>query len=218
MKKIEAVIFDMDGVLIDTERVSFESYKKILKEYNYDISHEFYLTLLGRNVPSIKSIFAETYGSDFPFDEIYPKKSKLATETVDKNGVIIKEGAHELIDYLKDNKYKIAVATSTRKERAHKLLSEIGVMDKVDYIICGDQVENSKPDPEIFLKAAKGLDVEPEACVVIEDSEAGILAANSANMKGFNVPDMKMPDDNMKRLAFKICANLIEVKNYFEAL
>lgn len=218
MKKIETVIFDMDGVLIDTERVSFESYRKVLKEYNYDISHEFYLTLLGRNVPSIKSIFAEAYGSDFPFDEIYPKKSKLATEIVDKNGVIIKKGVHELIDYLKDNNYKIAVATSTRKERAHKLLSDIDVIDKVDFIICGDQVENSKPDPEIFLKAAKGLRVEPEACAVIEDSEAGILAANAANMKGFNVPDMKMPDDNMKRLAFKICDNLIEVKKYFETL
>lgn len=218
MKKIEAVIFDMDGVLIDTERVSFDSYKKILKEYDYDISHQFYLTLLGRNVPSIKSIFTKTYGSDFPFDEIYLKKSRMATETIDKYGVVIKEGVHELIDYLKNNKYKIAVATSTRRERAHKLLKDIEVIDKVDYIICGDQVQNSKPDPEIFLKAAKGMSVQPEMCAVIEDSEAGVLAANSANMRAFNVPDMKMPDDNMKKIAFRICNNLAEVKEYFEDL
>lgn len=215
MTNIKAVIFDMDGVLIDTERVSFKAYEKILKEYNYEISNEFYLTLLGRNIQSTKIRFIEEYGKDFPFDEIYKKKSKLATDTIDKKGVVMKEGVHELIDYLKENKYKIAVATSTRKERAHKLLTDINIIDKVDYIICGDQVENSKPNPEIFLKAAIGLKVDPKECIVIEDSEAGIIAADAANMKGINVPDMKKPDEYMKKLAFKICKNLIEVREYF---
>lgn len=215
MINIKAVIFDMDGVLIDTERISFKSYKEILEEYNYDISIEFYLTLLGRNVQSIKSRFIEVYGENFPFDEIYKKKSKLATDTIDKDGVSMKEGVHELIDYLKENKYKIAVATSTRKERAHKLLADINIINKVDYIICGDQVKNSKPNPEIFLKAAKGLNVYPKECIVIEDSEVGIMAAYAANMKGINVPDMKKPNEHTNKLAFKICKNLIEVKEYF---
>ncbi len=218
MKNIKAVIFDMDGILIDTERISFNAFKEVLKGYNYEMSEEFYLTMIGRNVKSIKEVMLREYGDSFPFDEIYEKKVKIAVETIDRDGVIIKPGVHELVDYLKDNNYKIAVATSTRKERAHYLLEQIGIKHKVDYIICGDQVINSKPDPEIFLKAAKGLGIEPQNCMVIEDSDAGILAASRAGMKGINVPDMKKPDENMKKLAFKICSSLLDVKTYMESI
>ncbi|MGM9934583.1 HAD family phosphatase [uncultured Clostridium sp.] len=218
MKNIKAVIFDMDGILIDTERISFNAFKEVLKGYNYEMSEEFYLTMIGRNVKSIKEVMLSEYGSSFPFDEIYEKKVKIAVETIDRDGVIIKPGVHELVDYLKDNNYRIAVATSTRKERAHYLLEQIGIKDKVDYIICGDQVVNSKPDPEIFLKAAKGIGIEPQNCMVIEDSDAGILAASRAGMTGINVPDMKKPDENMKKLAFKICSSLLDVKTYMESI
>lgn len=218
MKNIKAVIFDMDGILIDTERISFNAFKEVLKGYNYEMSEEFYLTMIGRNVKSIKEVMLSEYGSSFPFDEIYEKKVKIAVETIDRDGVIIKPGVHELVDYLKDNNYRIAVATSTRKERAHYLLEQIGIKDKVDYIICGDQVVNSKPDPEIFLKAAKGIGIKPQNCMVIEDSDAGILAASRAGMTGINVPDMKKPDENMKKLAFKICSSLLDVKTYMESI
>ena len=218
MKNIKAVIFDMDGILIDTERISFNAFKEVLKGYNYEMSEEFYLTMIGRNVKSIKEVMLSEYGSSFPFDEIYEKKVKIAVETIDRDGVIIKPGVHELVDYLKDNNYRIAVATSTRKERAHYLLEQIGIKDKVDYIICGDQVVNSKPDPEIFLKAAKGIGIEPQNCMVIEDSDAGILAASRAGMTGINVPDMKKPDENMKKLAFNICRSLLDVKTYMESI
>ena len=218
MKNIKAVIFDMDGILIDTERISFNAFKEVLSGYNYDMCEEFYLTMIGRNTKSIKELMLKEYGSDFPFEEIYDKKVKIAVDTIERDGVAMKPGVHELINYLNEKDYKIAVATSTRRERAHYLLEQIKIKDKVDYIICGDQVENSKPDPEIFLKAAKGLNMEPENCIVIEDSDAGILAASRAGMKGINVPDMKMPDDNMKKTAFKICNNLIGVKEYLESI
>ena len=218
MKNIKAVIFDMDGVLIDTERISFNAFKEVLNGYNYEMSEKFYLTMIGRNIKGIKELMLNEYGSDFPFEEIYDKKVEIAVGIIESDGVVIKPGVHEIIDYLKDKNIKIAVATSTRKERAHYLLEEIKIKDKVNYIICGDQVVNSKPDPEIFLKAAKGLGVEPENCIVIEDSDAGIMAALRAGMKGINVPDMKMPDDNMKKLAFKICSSLSEVKSYIESI
>ena len=218
MKNIKAVIFDMDGVLIDTEKISFNSFKKVLSGYNYEMSEAFYLTMIGRNVKSIKELMINEYGEEFPFEEVYEKKVKIAVDTINRDGVIVKPGVHEIIDYLRDNNFKIAVATSTRRERAHYLLEQIGIKDKVNYIICGDQVENSKPDPEIFLKAAKGINIPPENCIVIEDSDAGILAASKAGMMGINVPDMKMPDENMKKLAFKICSNLLEVKTYIESI
>lgn len=218
MKNIKAVIFDMDGVLIDTERISFNAFKEVLSGYNYEMSEAFYLTMIGRNIKSIKELMMDEYGSEFPFEEVYEKKVKIAVDTIERDGVIVKPGVHEIVNYLRENNFKIAVATSTRRERAHYLLEQVGIKDKVNYIICGDQVENSKPDPEIFLKAAKGLGIAPENCMVIEDSDAGILAASRAGMIGINIPDMKMPDENMKKLAFKICSNLLEVKTYLESI
>jgi len=218
MKKVEAIIFDMDGVLIDSERLSLKCYQEVFKEYDYKIDEEFYVQFIGTNVKSIKAKMEEKYGEDFPFDSIYEKKVKLTLEITDKNGVIIKPGVHELLDYLNKKNYKIAVATSTRRKRALQLLEEAKIKDKVDFVICGDQVENSKPDPEIFLKAAKGLDVNPENCIVIEDSDAGITAAHAAKMTGIHVPDMKFLEDETKKLAFKICENLIKVKEYLEEI
>ena len=218
MKKVDAIIFDMDGVLIDSERISFRCYQEVFKEYDYKIDEEFYVKFIGTNVKSIKARMEEEYGADFPFDTIYKKKAKLALEIVDKNGVIIKPGVHELLDYLNKENYKIAVATSTRRERALQLLEEAKIKDKVNYVICGDQVENSKPNPEIFLKAAEGLNVNPEKCIVIEDSDAGITAAHAAKMIGIHVPDMKFLEDDTKELAFKICDNLMDVRNYLETL
>ena len=216
MKKAEAVIFDMDGVLIDTERISFKSFQEVFKKYSYEMDERFYLTMIGRNVKSIRGLMENEYGTSFPFDEIYEQKVNLCREIISRDGVIMKEGVHELIDYLIKENYKIAVATSTSRMRAVQLLEEIGVKEKVNFVICGDQVENSKPDPEIFLKAAKGLGVEPEKCIVIEDSDAGITAAHAAKMIGINVPDMKILDDETKKLAFNICESLLDVKKYLE--
>ena len=216
MRKIDAVIFDMDGVLIDSERRSFQCFQEVFKEYNYKMDEKFYLKMIGRNVKSIKAIMEEEYGADFPFDIIYKKKAALALEITNRDGVIIKPGVHELLEHLNKENYKIAVATSTRRERALELLEEAKIKDKVNYVVCGDQVENSKPDPEIFLKAAQGLGVTPENCIVIEDSDAGITAAHAAKMIGIHVPDMKFLEADTKGLAFKICENLIRVKEYLE--
>lgn len=216
MKKVNTVIFDMDGVLIDSERISFKCYEEVFKEYNYTIDEEFYLKLIGRNVEGIKAKMEEKFGEDFPFDVIYKKKASLAHEVTDKNGVIVKPGVHELLDYLNEKKYKIAVASSTRKERVLQLLGQAKIREKVHFIIGGDQVENSKPNPEIFLKAAEGLKVEPEKCLVIEDSDAGIRAAHAAGMIGIHVPDMKFLEEDTKHLAYKVCESLFEVKEYLD--
>lgn len=216
MRTIKGIIFDMDGVLIDTERISFNAYKTVLKDYNYEMDEQFYRKLIGKNIKGSKEIIINEYGEDFPFDEIYEKRVKICLDTIKKNGLIVKKGVQEIVDYLKDNNYKMAVATSTRRERAHERLKEIGILDKLDYVICGDQVENSKPDPEIFLKAAKGIELQPEECIVIEDSEAGIMAAHNAGIKSINVPDMIEPNDVVKRLAYKICNDLLEIKEMLD--
>ena len=122
-----------------------------------------------------------------------------------------------MLEYLKENKYKIAVATSTKRERAEKLLTMVKIKDFFEEIICGDEVKNSKPDPEIFLKAAKKLGSQPSHCIVLEDSAAGIEAAYNAGMKGINIPDMKIPDDEIIKKAFRIEQSLLDVLEYFKS-
>ena len=214
MENIKAFIFDMDGLILDTERIAFKSYKEALKEYGYDFTEAFFLTLIGTNVKLTKELCLNRYGSWFPFDLLHENHNKITEEYIKKNGVPLKEGVNELIDYLKENDYKIALATSSDREKAEYLLELVKIKDKFDYIICGNDIVNSKPNPEIFLKAAENLKVEPKECIVIEDSKFGVKAAVNAGMKAINVPDMKMPDSEVKSMAFKKFNNLLEVKEY----
>lgn len=214
MKNIKAFIFDMDGLILDTERIAFRSYKEALKEYGYDFTEAFFLTLVGTNVKLTKELCLNRYGSWFPFDLLHENHNKITDNYIKENGVPLKEGVNELIDYLKENDYKIALATSSDREKAEYLLESVKIKDKFDYIICGNDIVNSKPNPEIFLKVAESLKVEPKECVVIEDSKAGVQAAVNAGMKAINVPDMKKPDNEVKSMAFKIFNSLLDVKEY----
>jgi len=214
MKNIKAFIFDMDGLILDTERIAFRSYKEALKEYGYDFTEAFFLTLVGTNVKLTKELCLNRYGSWFPFDLLYENQNKITDEYIKENGVPLKEGVNELIDYLKENEYKIALATSSDREKVEYLLELVEIKDKFDYIICGNDIVNSKPNPEIFLKVAENLKVEPKECVVIEDSKAGVQAAVNAGMKAINVPDMKKPDNEVKSMAFKIFNSLLDVKEF----
>jgi HAD superfamily hydrolase (TIGR01509 family) len=135
-------------------------------------------------------------------------------KVINDNGVPVKPGIYELLDYLVEKKYKLALATSTSREKATNLLERAGIKDKFNVMIFGDEVVNSKPDPEIFLKASEKLGVNPEKCIVLEDSPAGIEAAYRAGMKGINIPDLKMPDEQIKKHAYKILDSLLDVRDY----
>ncbi|WP_244833039.1 HAD family phosphatase [Clostridium sp. BJN0001] len=214
MMKIKGVIFDMDGVLVDTEIPSFNAFKTVMKDYGYSMDMKFYLTLIGRNVKACKKLFMDFYGDDIPFDEIYKKKRKISIDTVDNTPNIAKKGLDDIMRYLKDNGYKIAVATSTSRGRASELLDRIGVLNISDYLICGDQVVNSKPNPEIFLKAAAGLKLDVDNCLVIEDSDAGVIAASRASIKSIQVPDLKKLEKTNENLPIAVLNDLSEVKEY----
>ncbi|NLK94367.1 MAG: HAD family phosphatase [Clostridiales bacterium] len=216
MNKVNAVIFDMDGLMLDTESITFICYKEAFREYGYDMDKEFYKTLIGRNIKGTKECVLESYGSDFDFDSIYEEIDKKNDEYIKRNGVEIKKGLIELLKYLKDNNYKIAVATSTIREQAKELLESVGVINYFDGMVCGDDVINSKPDPEIFIKAASEINVHPKECMVLEDSGAGIEAAYLAGMVPINIPDMKEPDEDMKKKSYKILNNLLDVIELLE--
>lgn len=215
MRKIKAVIFDMDGVIYDTEKVYLEGWSKVFKDYGYDLKKEHYLSVMGTGRKNVKKVFLEHYGDKLPIEEMYKKKDAELFRIVENEGVPLKEGALEFLDYLKENGYKIALGTSAKRERLEKQLKD-EVKKRFDVILCGDDVIKSKPNPEIFLKAAEKLGIVPEECVVIEDSTSGIKASYNAGMIGLHVEDLKPADDEIKIYAYKCFKNLVEINNYFK--
>lgn len=212
MMNIEAVIFDMDGVIFDTERVYLEDWIKVFKQYGYDMKKEIYVSVMGTGRKNVKKVFKKEFGEELPIEEMYIIKDKLLVEAVENNKIPLKLGAIELLDFLRDNGYKIALATSAKRDRMKMQLNGANLEEKFDALVCGDDVEKSKPNPDIFLKAANKLGVNPENCIVVEDSCAGIEAAHNAKMMGVHVEDLKEADEFIKKYCYKNFKNLIEVK------
>ena len=213
---IEAVIFDMDGLMFDTEIISFACWKTAASKYGYVIIEELFLKTLGQTVERDQEIYAEYLGEDFPFEAVKNERFRLGAEYLRTNTVPIKDGLLELLAYLKNRHYKTAVATSSPREIALPLIEKAGVANFFDNIACGDEITNSKPDPEIFLTAALKLGASPERCMVLEDSEFGITAASRAGMKTVLIPDLKDPSEEIKQLAFRQYKNLKQVIQLLE--
>ncbi|QAA34846.1 HAD family hydrolase [Clostridium manihotivorum] len=216
MSKIELVIFDMDGLMFDTEIVSKRAWKEAGKLYDYDISMEFALGLIGMNRNSIAKHFKENFGEEFPFEEIYMQHGKFIDKIIEEEGLGIKKGLVDILEFLEKNNIKKAVATSSSRDRAAKLLKLAGIYDKFDKIICGDEVTKGKPDPEIFLTACNKLEVAPDKAIVLEDSVRGLEAAVAGCIRCVLVPDLVEPSEEHVRKAYAKVADLIEVINLKE--
>ncbi len=216
MNKVEAVIFDMDGVIFDTEKVYLENWRRVFKKYGYKMTKEIYISVMGRGRKNVIKTFLEVYGEDLPIVQMYKEKDELFMQEIEEGKVPIKQGVEEILDFLKENKCKIALATSAKRNRTMNQLDVTGITQKFDVIVCGDEITNSKPDPEIFLKAAQKLSVNYSNCIVIEDSPVGIKAAFNAKMFGIHVEDLKKADDEILKYCYRSYKNVFEVKEYFE--
>ena len=215
---IKAVIFDMDGLMIDSERVTFECYQERLKDMNLTMDEEFYKTLLGKPIKGIYQRFYDVYGNDFPIQNVIQDVHQLMAERFETEGVPVKKGLVELLHYLKDNNYKTIVATSSNRDRVDKILAQAKITEFFDDSICGDEVTKGKPNPEVFLKSCQKLGVNVDEAIVLEDSEAGIQASYDANIKVICIPDMKYPEKQYEEKTFKILKDLTEVTVYLKSL
>ena len=215
---IKAIIFDMDGLMIDSERVTFECYQERLKDMNLTMDEEFYKTLLGKPIKGIYQRFYDVYGNDFPIENVIQDVHQLMAERFETEGVPVKKGLVELLHYLKDNNYKTIVATSSNRDRVDKILSQAKITEFFDDSICGDEVTKGKPNPEVFLKSCQKLSVNVDEAIVLEDSEAGIQASYDANIKVICIPDMKYPEKQYEEKTFKILKDLTEVTAYLKSL
>jgi len=216
--KVEAVLFDMDGLMLDTERLSQSTWQRAMRDWGYDLTDDVYLTVVGRTATSTWQVFREAFGQDLPLEEIFARRQVYHDEITQREGIALQPGVKELLDWLDTTPWKRAVASSTRRPIVLKRLGMAGVIDRFTTIVGGDEVEHGKPAPDIFLLAAERLGIAPEHCVVLEDSDAGIQAAHTAGMLPLMVPDMKPPSETSLQLAGGVFNSLYEVKTFLETL
>ncbi len=207
---INGAVFDMDGLMIDSERVVYENWQRIMDENGYDYDVEVFKQTVGRRKLEVEQFYYQKYGRDFP----YPEFSNLCRERyvnrVKTEGIPLKKGLIELLDSLKSKGIKLAVATSTSRATTDINLSKTGLNRYFDALVCGEDVKNGKPDPEVFLTASQRLGLAPEECVAFEDSINGIKSAYSAKMTTVMVPDMVMPTDEVKPMISYLLNSLDE--------
>ena len=214
---MKSIIFDMDGVIFDTERLYIECCKAVKDKYHMGTDRdveELCYRCIGITSAMTRKTILDTYGEDFPIDDYFRDSSKEFQERFGDGKHMIKPGVHEIFAWLKENGYQIALASSTRTETLTRELEIAGLLQNFDVVVGGDQVTRSKPAPDIFLKAAEQLGAEPAECFVIEDSFNGIRAAKAAGMKPIMVPDLLEPDAEMREKADVILASLFDVIEY----
>lgn len=193
---VKGVIFDMDGTMFDTERLLTIAWHKAAGEMGVTISTELMDACRGKSTQAIGGLLRAEFGEDFDYDRICMFKNKIYHEIIEKDGVPLKKGLKELLEFLKEQKIPAAVATSTGRNSAEMVLKKAGVYDVLSAHMYGDMLRASKPEPDIFLEAAKKIGQEPKECLVIEDSISGILAGKAAGGYVIYIPDvMKVPEE-----------------------
>lgn len=214
--KIHAIIFDMDGLMFDTERIMADGWMLAGRAAGPTIGEEFLKDNRGTGAAQAKIAFEKQYGSGYNFDLIRQGRIEYTKSHIEKHGVPVKKGLKELLSYLKENKYKIILATSTPKDVALSYLESTGVKPYFDDFVCGDMVQKHKPDPEIFCEAAKRAGYLPGQCVVLEDSFNGIKAARAGGFIPVMVPDMTQPDGELELMLAAKCDTLLDVIVFLE--
>lgn len=215
---IKAVIFDMDGVLFDTERIAVRSWEKAGCDLGVPGMGNIVPSVLGFSQNASWDTVRKITGDDFPYDEFRKRVHDYSFAYFERYGVPVKDGVRIALSYLKDNGYQTAVATSTRRVSAMHHFEQTGLAGYFDAFVCGDEVTNGKPAPDIFLIAAKKLGVLPECCMVMEDSPNGLKAASAAGMVPVMVPDLVQPDDELRQLFAYQLASLAQLPQLLKDL
>lgn len=215
---IQAVIFDMDGLILDSQRMATEAWKRTVSEFGCCLTDELTLTMIGRNVHDVDEILRSAFGSGFPLNEVRRLVAKRLSEITKDTGVPIKKGLWELLEFLDARGIAGAVATSTPRAQCIRLLQRSNLTTRFRVIVCGDEVTKGKPAPDLFLKASELLQAAPDRCVVLEDSFVGIRAASAAGMVPIMVPDLREADNEMRQLARAIVSDLHGAKDMIAGL
>lgn len=209
-----AFIFDLDGTLIDSNRMYFRLWSEILQERGYEFSEEIFMRFTGRKRTETAQILAEHYGSDFPFEDLLQVRIARAAAEMQTAGVPLMKGAAELVKALYEKGYPLGLVTSTPRKEAAELLSRAGIWKYFFAAVGGDEVKNGKPDPEGYLLCAERIGCVPAACLAFEDTEMGVQAAADAGMRVIMVPDLLQPSEDVRRVTWAVLNSLDEVERF----
>ncbi len=211
MKRVKLAIFDMDGLMLDTEEMYINLALQVAQENHYPITKDLIEKTIGLNSIASRQVLIEYLGKDFPIDDyntILREKTmyKITHEEIKK-----KDGLMELLDYFDRKNSLKAVATSTSRYKAEILLKNSRLWNRFNYVICGDDVKNGKPAPDIYLKVCEDLKISTKDAIVFEDSLNGLKSAYSAGIRCILVPDKVDIPEEARKLAYKIYSSLCEV-------
>lgn len=205
---VSGIIFDMDGVLIDSERQSNEGWLWAAEQLGVDMPMWLIDSFKGAPAELCCKFLDDYYKGAIDYWEAKELRTQHVYKIRETEGIPVKKGVKDIFEYIRNNGLKCAVATSTRRESAEKTLHKIGVWDYLDAVVYGDEVEHGKPEPDIFLLAAKAIGISPSEAVVVEDSINGIKAGYAADMRVVHIPDTIAIDDDIRKLTYMVCADL----------
>ena len=217
MKNIKAVVFDMDGLMIDTERLWVESMMEAGRQLNYNYDEKYIISIAGLRKDLYDAQLAKHMGEGFDVEKVREIALKVFDYKLESGQLKAKQGVKELISYLKEKEVIIAIASSSTKEEVEYRLNLIGIdIGLFDNIIGGDMVKKAKPDPEIYQKSCQVLGIEPKYVMALEDSEFGIESAGRAGVVPIHIPDLKPSTEKTRKYAYKTFESLFDVIDLFE--
>jgi HAD superfamily hydrolase (TIGR01509 family) len=213
-RKPQAVVFDMDGLMFNTEALYRDAIMAAAADGGHDMPLPFYLSTIGMSGEASRLAFLERYGPEFDVDGLWTAASRFYETT--RLQLTLHAGVVELLDFLDDARLPCAIATSSRHEDVRHNLAAHGLLDRFQAIVARGDYLQGKPDPDPFLKAAERLGVAPELCIALEDSHNGVRSASRAGMMTIMVPDLLPPTIEMEELCVCIVSDLHAVRSLIE--
>ena len=208
---VRGVLFDMDGVILDTEKLYTRFWCEAAQALGYPMTHEMALGMRSLSREIGERQLKAYLGESVDYQQVRNKRIEMMSAFINENGVEIKPWIHELLAFLKEKGIKTSVATSSPLDRTKEYLAQVGLVDSFDELVSGHMVAHGKPAPDIYLYAASKLGLKPEECLVLEDSPTGLLAAYRAGCIPVMVPDQDMPDEEVKNRVYAVVDTLIDV-------
>lgn len=215
MERIQAVLFDMDGTLIDTEKYFRVCWPKALAAFGYEMSDEQSLAMRSLGRPFAPELLRKWFGEELDYALVRGKRMEIMEEVLAREGIQVKTGARELLSFLRERGITTAVVTATGMEQAKQRLNQVELADYFDRIISAAQVEKGKPSPDVYLYACESLDVKPQECMAVEDSPNGVLSAYRAGCSVVMVPDQTEPDEELMQCLYAKVNTLGDISGLF---